>query len=202
MVGNIDLAPTIVDAANAKAARVMDGKSLLPLLAHPTAQWGRDILIERGPTGARRKGTAYGEIGNGDSGNQGKTAAPGDRGFVAIRTPRYLYAEYVNGERELYNLVRDPDELNNLAGGAGYASIQAELAARLAKLKDCSGPACKVGPALSLVRVKCRFRLTGADRRLVTATSFIRKRRTVTARISLVDGRVVLRSGTLPRRCL
>ena len=99
MTANIDLAPTIVDAANAKAGRVMDGKSLLPLLAHPTTQWGRDLLIERGPAGAKLAGTAMGEIGDGDNGNQGKTAAPGDRQFIAIRTPSFLYAEYGTARR-------------------------------------------------------------------------------------------------------
>ena len=57
----------------------MDGRSFLPLLAHPTTPWGRDLLIERGPTGAKLDGKAMGEIGVGDNGNQGKTAAPGDR---------------------------------------------------------------------------------------------------------------------------
>jgi N-acetylglucosamine-6-sulfatase len=201
LVANIDLAPTIVDAANAKAGRVMDGKSLLPLLAHPSRQWGRDLLIERGPTGAKRAGTATGEIGNGDDGNQGKTAAPGDRQFAGVRTPRFLYAEYANGEKELYDLAKDPDELNNLAGQPAYAAMQAELARRLAKLKTCAGAPCKVGPAVSLTRTNCKFRVTGADARFVSSTSFARKGRTVTARISLADGRVVLRSGTLPKRC-
>ena len=201
MVANIDLAPTIVDAANAKAGRVMDGKSLLPLLAHPSRQWGRDLLIERGPTGAQRAGTAVGEIGNGDDGNQGKTAAPGDRQFVGVRTPKFLYAEYANGEKELYDLANDPDELNNVAGQPEYAALQAELAGRLAKLESCAGAPCKVGPAVSLTRTNCKFRVSGADARFVSSTSFARNGRTVTARISFADGRVVLRSGTLPKRC-
>lgn len=201
IVANIDLAPTIVDAANAKAGRVMDGKSLLPLLAHPSTQWGRDLLIERGPAGEKRAGTAMGEIADGDNGNQGKTAAPGDQRFAGLRTPRFLYAEYANGEKELYDLAQDPDELNNLANNGGYAAIQAELAARLAKLKTCAGPSCKVGPSVSLTRTNCKFRVTGADARFVTSTSFSRKGRTMTARIGFNDGRVVLRSGTLPKRC-
>jgi N-acetylglucosamine-6-sulfatase len=201
MTANIDLAPTIVAAAKAKAERVLDGKSLLPLLARPSTQWGRDLLIERGPTGAKRAGTAVGEIGNGDDGNQGKTAAPGDQRFVGIHTPRFMYAEYGNGERELYDLAKDPDELTNLAGNAGYASIQSELAARLAKLRTCAGASCKVGPAVSLARTNCKFRVTGADARFVSSTSFARKGRTVTARISFNDGRIVLRQGTLPKRC-
>jgi arylsulfatase A-like enzyme len=201
IVANIDLAPTIVDAANAKAGRVMDGKSLLPLLAHPSTQWGRDLLIERGPAGEKRAGTAMGEIADGDNGNQGKTAAPGDQRFAGLRTPRFLYAEYANGEKELYDLAQDPDELNNLANNGGYAAIQSEFAARLVKLKTCAGPSCKVGPSVSLARTNCKFRVTGADARFVTSTSFSRKGRTMTARIGFNDGRVVLRSGTLPKRC-
>jgi N-acetylglucosamine-6-sulfatase len=201
MVANIDLAPTIVDAAKAKAERVMDGKSLLPLLKNPSMQWGRDLLIERGPTGAKRAGTATGEIENGDDGNQGKTAAPGDQRFAGVRTPKFLYAEYANGEKELYDLAKDPDELNNVAGQPAYASMQSQLAARLAKLNTCAGAPCKVGPSVSLKRSNCKFRVSGADARFVSSTSFSRKGRTVTARISFADGRVVLRSGTLPKRC-
>ena len=47
-VANIDVAPTIVDAADATARRVPDGRSLLPLLADRTRWWGRDILLENG----------------------------------------------------------------------------------------------------------------------------------------------------------
>ena len=48
-VANIDLAPTIVDAAGAGASRVMDGRSLLPVVRDPGMGLGRDLLIERGP---------------------------------------------------------------------------------------------------------------------------------------------------------
>ncbi len=201
MVANIDLAPTIVDLANAKAARVMDGKSLLPLFKNTSMQWGRDLLLERGPTGGERAGTAMGEIGNGDNGNQGKTAAPGDQQFVAIRTPRYKYVEYANGEKELYDLAKDPDELNNLEADSGHAVLRAELARRLASLTGCKGSACRVGPQISLARAKCKFHVSGADARWVSSVSSSRKGRDVTARISFSDGRVVLRAGSLPRSC-
>ncbi len=54
---------------------------------------------------------------------------------------------------------------------------------------------------MSLARTNCKFKVAGADARFVRSTSFSRKGRTVTARISFDDGRVVLRSGTLPKRC-
>lgn len=218
MVANIDLAPTIVDAANTKAGRVMDGKSLLPLLSHPNTQWGRDLLIERGPAGQKKSGAAQmGEIGNGDNGNQGKTAAPGDQQFAGIRTPRYLYAEYKNGEKELYDLAKDPDELTNLASDPGYAALRAQLSARLAKLASCKGAACRVGPSVAL-SLRCGSKklsahVSGADARLISSVSFSLngrtrakdvkapfsaslsrpKRATLDARVALLDGRVVLR---------
>jgi arylsulfatase A-like enzyme len=43
---NVDLAATIVDAANARAGRTLDGVSLLPLLRDRTRSLGRDLLLE------------------------------------------------------------------------------------------------------------------------------------------------------------
>jgi N-acetylglucosamine-6-sulfatase len=48
--------------------------------------------------------------------------------------------EYASGARELYDLVRDPYELNNLAGTK--PAIQAALSKRLDALKGCSGNGC------------------------------------------------------------
>jgi hypothetical protein len=56
-----------------------------------------------------------------------------------VRTSRYAYTEYANGERELYDLRRDPAELDNVDGQAPYASTEASLAKRLAALRRCSG---------------------------------------------------------------
>ena len=43
---NVDLAPTMLDAADAKASRVLDGTSLLPLARDPLTELGRDVLLE------------------------------------------------------------------------------------------------------------------------------------------------------------
>jgi N-acetylglucosamine-6-sulfatase len=118
-VGNVDLAPTIVDAAAATAGRTMDGRSLLPLFGDPALRLGRDLLVER---------------------------MPGDGNFSAIRTPRYLYAEHWNGERELYDLARDPHELQSRHDDPAYVAIQADLAARLARLRTCAGETCRTRP--------------------------------------------------------
>jgi N-acetylglucosamine-6-sulfatase len=147
-VANIDLAPTIVDVADAKPGRVSDGRSLLPLLRRPVLQWGRDLLIERGPGGAQT--------------------------FSAIRTPRYLYAEYGNGEKELYDLARDPDELTSLHADPAHAKLRDELSRRLADLRVCAGARCRRGPVVGLTlgyhagrrgcaRSRVRVRVAGLD---------------------------------------
>jgi N-acetylglucosamine-6-sulfatase len=70
--------------------------------------------------------------------------------YSAIRTPRWKYAEHVNGEKELYDLVRDPDELVSHHNDPRYARIQSELAERLTRLKGCSGLSCRRGVELTL----------------------------------------------------
>jgi N-acetylglucosamine-6-sulfatase len=70
--------------------------------------------------------------------------------YAAVRSPNWLYAEHVTGEKELYNLARDRDELNSLQTNPAYDPIEANLAARLARLRQCKGAVCRRGPQLSL----------------------------------------------------
>jgi N-acetylglucosamine-6-sulfatase len=70
--------------------------------------------------------------------------------YAAVRAPNWLYAEYVTGERELYNLARDRYELNSLHLNPSYDRIKANLAARLARLRQCVGAVCRHQPQLSL----------------------------------------------------
>ena len=67
-------------------------------------------------------------------------------GFAAIRTQRYMYAEYNTGERELYDLRNDPFELQSSADDSAHALVQAQLAARLQDLRDCAGSDCLPRP--------------------------------------------------------
>ena len=60
----------------------------------------------------------------------------------AIRTRRYTYVAYNNGERELYDLESDPYQLQSIEPTAGEALIDA-LATRLILFKACSGQECR-----------------------------------------------------------
>jgi arylsulfatase A-like enzyme len=115
LVINADLAPTLVDAANATPGLTMDGRSLLPVVQHPAIDSNRALLVEE-PT------------------------------FEAIRTQRFLYAEHNTGEKELYDLTRDPYELHNRDGFPAYANDEAQLSTDLHKLRTCAGTSCLVHP--------------------------------------------------------
>lgn len=119
LVGNIDLAPTILAAARATAGRRLDGRSLLALARGQGRLPSRDLLIERGPLGG-----ATGHV------------------FTAVRTRNFLYAEYADGQQELYDLVRDPGQLVSRHADPAYATIRNALAQRLARLRICAGSTC------------------------------------------------------------
>ena len=129
---NADLAPTILDAAGAKAGRAEDGRSLLPSAAHPERERGRELLIEQQASADDDDGTSNGVT------------------YAALRNERYSYVENAAGEVELYDLDNDPYQLTNQHANPAYAEVEAALASRLAGLRACSGQGCLTKPSLKL----------------------------------------------------
>jgi arylsulfatase A-like enzyme len=62
--------------------------------------------------------------------------------YHGIRTRRWKYVVYEDGDRELYDLAADPDEIHNLAGQRAVEPIEMRLAARLAAVEGCAASAC------------------------------------------------------------
>jgi arylsulfatase A-like enzyme len=157
LTGNIDVVPTILDAADAAAGRRQDGRSLFELMADPTREWGREILLESG-FGANTVG-----------------------GYSAIRNYGFLYVEWRHsGEYELYDLKRDPWQLENLDGKVAYARTQAELARRLRGLRGCVGSRCNRPPKLRLRSGRrCLVRVKGPEISKLLRVDFFRGRRRV-----------------------
>jgi N-acetylglucosamine-6-sulfatase len=118
----VDLAPTVLAAADAEAGLPVDGRNLLPLARGEGSDWDT-LLVQGGP----------------------RTPAEGPGWFYrGVRTDRYTYIEYRQSrEVELYDRRRDPHQLHNLAGRAAYARVQAELRRRLLQLQDCAGQDCR-----------------------------------------------------------
>lgn len=124
MVLNIDLAPTVADLAGARAADFVDGRSFVPFLrgAQPKS-WRKDFLVEHWI----------------DETDDGK----GIPAYAALRTADHLYVEYpVTNERELYDLKKDPYEMESLHRTASPSLVK-KLSSRLAALKDCRVASCR-----------------------------------------------------------
>ena len=119
MAINVDLPRTLAAAAGAVPGRVLDGLDLREVAGGSARALARPLLNETGVPGLS------------------------NRNFhQAIRTDTHKYVEYANGERELYDLRSDPDELVNVAGDPAQAGMLAQLDARLEVLKTCAGASC------------------------------------------------------------
>jgi N-acetylglucosamine-6-sulfatase len=109
-VSNVDLAATFCDLAGCTIKHA-DGLSLLPLLDGQTEQLERGFIYEES---LHDKGISPGWYGL-------RTT----KGFDP--EARWVYTELSTGEHELYDLVADPDQLQNQAGQPQYVEIQSEL---------------------------------------------------------------------------
>jgi N-acetylglucosamine-6-sulfatase len=128
---NIDLCPTFARLGGAPVPPGADGHSLVPLLAGgPTPLgWRTGVLVEHHGGAPPADDPDFAPASSGDPPT-----------YEALRTARSLYVEYADGEREYYDLARDPLELDDLAPRLAPAHAQA-LHDALARLSACHGRA-------------------------------------------------------------
>ena len=132
LVGNIDLAPTILELAGASPGVEVDGRSLMPFARDPGLRSRRPILFEANSVDRPSIGIPY----------------------KGIKTERYSYIRYRNGEQELYDLDLDPRQLRSRHRDPRYAGTERALAEALIRLRSCGGDSCRAeiglipGPAL------------------------------------------------------
>ena len=69
--------------------------------------------------------------------------------FQGLRADGYTYVEYITGEKEFYDLSKDPDELNNLIATAD-AALVTTFHQRLDDLRKCQAENCRSAEAKSL----------------------------------------------------
>jgi arylsulfatase A-like enzyme len=155
LVANVDLAPTIVEAAGATPGVTMDGRSLLPFLRDPARRTSRPVLLEAFfPIGSAlqfftEQIPVMVPIAEGSSPAAGPALpfqAPLGQAvlpYQAIRTDRYVYIEYGTGERELYDLAVDPWQISSKHLDPAYLRTQLALAVALTKLRLCGGAGCR-----------------------------------------------------------
>ena len=89
--------PTLCDLCGLPIPEQVEGVSILPLLKDPQSSWDRPAITTHG------------------------------RGNHAVRSERYRYIRYANGDEELYDHAVDPSEWKNRADDPSLTSIKAEL---------------------------------------------------------------------------
>ncbi|HWA98966.1 MAG TPA: sulfatase [Pirellulales bacterium] len=90
--------PTLCELCGLERPAHVEGVSVTALLKDPQAAWSTPALTTHGYQNH------------------------------AVRTEKWRYIRYENGDEELYDELTDPREWKNLAGDAQYASIKSELA--------------------------------------------------------------------------
>ncbi len=97
MVLNIDVAPTILDAAGASIPGSVQGRSILPLIKGKQVDWRKEFLYEY----------------------FWERVLPMTPTVQGIRTEKYSFMHYygICDIDELYDLEKDPDQMHNLLGG-------------------------------------------------------------------------------------
>ena len=136
MTSTIDLAPTFTEVLGARAPAWIDGRSLVPFLGAGTtpANWRNAALSE-----------SIGETRKSDPDYLPFIPPP----FAALRTPRWMYVEYNDGSRALYDRLTDPYELRNIVDSVDPAFVAA-LSSQLAQLERCAGPSCRQADAVTI----------------------------------------------------
>ncbi len=96
--------PTLTDLCGIPTPRHVEGSSIRALLENPEADWTTPAV------------TTY------------------RRGNHAARSSQWRYIRYANGEEELYDEIKDPNEHTNLASRPEFDVVKAELAAHFPKV--------------------------------------------------------------------
>jgi arylsulfatase A-like enzyme len=116
MALNVDFAPTFLAAAGVPVPPDMQGRSLLPVLrGKPPADWRSSMYYRY-----------YHDPGDHNT-----------RAHYGVRTATHKLIHYWKKDQwELFDLVRDPHELQNLYGQPGHDEVTRSLKAELQRLKQ------------------------------------------------------------------
>lgn len=124
LVGAHDIAPTVLSMTGRTGAQgdfVIDGVDLLPIIADPREHARRPIVLEVGPSNVDPTG-AY--------------------RFHGIRSQQWKFIERNTGKLELYDMVNDPFELENLAREPAYQRFIPTFRQALYHYRFCVGAGC------------------------------------------------------------
>jgi arylsulfatase A-like enzyme len=138
---NLDVPATIARLAG--LADRGQGRDLLPLLRGRQPPWRSDLFFEN--------------FGDADE-------LLGRESWAAIRNDRYKYVEYDTGARELYDLEKDPYELDNVVTDPAMRARVKTMATRLRALKGLTITTLRVPSARVGEPYAWKFPATGGTR--------------------------------------
>lgn len=134
VVGDVDLAATVVDVARTRPGHVLDGRSVIPYARNTHLRNLRPFLHTTAGKGS------HGRTNTREGGARGtETRVPA---WAAVRTTRWLYVAYRGRGSELYDLKRDPWELHSLALEPRYRQQRNTLRRLLGDLRRCKARSC------------------------------------------------------------
>lgn len=133
LVGNVDIGPTALRLAGAEAGYELDGRSLRKFWRDPQRETRRPLRLafppppEEPPSG----------------GASVSASAPALR-FDGFMVGPYKYFRFEEGgESELYDLERDPWELENVIDSPDYVQVRQYMEANLPRVSSCAGDPCR-----------------------------------------------------------
>ncbi len=153
LTGNVDFAPTIAELAGVVPPPYVDGRSMTQLFGNllPSAdEWRSGYLIENyGADGEEgdvsyQPSVSYASFDGGFelAGLKPLNTQTPTPTYIALRTLDYLYVEYADGFKELYDLHNDPYQIENIASSAD-PNLILQLSEQLHALADCAGEECR-----------------------------------------------------------
>jgi arylsulfatase A-like enzyme len=128
-VTTVDLSATVLDWAGAELAGA-DGRSFLPDIGAQEG-WTRAVGYESFMPNVRNDHNLPG-------------FASGARSAIGIRTAGYFYVKFSNGDVELFDLAKDPNELRSVAKDPAYAAARSSLDKAWNAFRECAGASCVV----------------------------------------------------------
>ena len=144
--------------------------SLVPYLRDPELRSRRPILFESFvETSDVEANGALASSGEGDGGKGGTNGSTGKKAkasstaqasllappkdYAGIRLGPYKYIAWPSGEKELYDINKDPNELNSLHNVPNFFPIRNFLHRQMKRLTDCVGRTCReVTPPMPMTR--------------------------------------------------
>jgi arylsulfatase A-like enzyme len=114
LVTNMDFVPTVLEISGLGLPKGMDGRSLVPVLKNPDAEWPEALMCEHHGHGS-----------------------PAFQRLLYYKN--YKYLAHLNDKHELYDLEKDPYEMVNRIDDPALSEVLRDIRIRLVKIMDDRG---------------------------------------------------------------